>query len=67
MNETAVRMMQMDDPIGKRFGYRNREGVIIGVVKDFHFVPMHQWIKPLAYILIKKWLQSFAYRVELSV
>jgi putative ABC transport system permease protein len=48
VNETAVRMMHMEDPIGKRFGYPYREGVIIGVVKDFHFVPMHQRIKPLA-------------------
>ncbi|MGD8534950.1 MAG: ABC transporter permease [Candidatus Aminicenantes bacterium] len=48
VNETAIRLMQMEDPIGKRFGYSYREGVIIGVVKDFHFVPMHQRIKPLA-------------------
>ena len=48
VNETAVRMMNMEDPIGKRFGYSYREGSIIGVVKDFHFVPMNQRIKPLA-------------------
>jgi putative ABC transport system permease protein len=48
VNETAVRAMNMEDPIGKRFGYRGPEGVIIGVIKDFHFVPMHQRIQPLA-------------------
>lgn len=48
VNETAVRLMQMENPIGKRFGYPYRKGVIIGVVKDFHFVPIHQQIKPLA-------------------
>jgi len=48
VNETAVRSMHMDDPVGKRFGYQQREGIIIGVVKDFHFVPMNQRIKPLA-------------------
>ena len=48
VNETAVRMMNLEDPIGKRFGYSYREGSIIGVVKDFHFVPMNQRIKPLA-------------------
>lgn len=48
VNETAVRLMQLEDPIGKRFGYPYRKGVIIGVVKDFHFVPMRQQIKPLA-------------------
>jgi len=48
VNETAIRLMNMDDPIGKRFGYSWREGIIVGVVKDFHFVPMDQQIKPLA-------------------
>jgi putative ABC transport system permease protein len=48
VNETAVRVMGMDDPIGKEFGYNYRRGQIIGVVKDFHFVPLHLKIRPLA-------------------
>lgn len=48
VNETAVKAMQMDNPTGKRFGYPNHQGVIIGVIRDFHFVPMHLPIRPLA-------------------
>jgi putative ABC transport system permease protein len=48
VNETAVNAMQVDNPIGKSFGYPNHQGVIVGVIRDFHFVPMHQPIKPLA-------------------
>ncbi len=48
VNETAVRMMNLKDPIGKSFGYPGQMGVIIGVVSDFHFVPLNQRIKPLA-------------------
>jgi len=48
VNETAVEVMGIEDPVGKRFGYNYRPGVIIGVVRDFHFVPMTLEIRPLA-------------------
>ncbi len=48
VNETAVKAMGMENPVGKRFADWKGWGTIIGVVKDFHFVPMHQPIKPLA-------------------
>jgi len=48
VNETAVKAMEMENPVGKRFADWKGWGTIIGVVKDFHFVPMHQPIKPLA-------------------
>lgn len=48
VNETAVKAMGMENPVGKKFADWRGWGAIIGVVKDFHFVPMHQPIKPLA-------------------
>lgn len=49
INETGAMAMGMDNPLGKRFGYnRNKMGSIIGVIRDFPFVPLHQPIKPLA-------------------
>ena len=48
VNETAVKAMGMENPVGKKFKDWRGWGTIIGVVKDFHFVPMHQPIKPLA-------------------
>ena len=48
LNETAVQKLGLTDPIGKRFHYKNqRQGRIIGVVKDFNFKSLHEPIEPL--------------------
>jgi len=54
INETAAHLMGMEEPIGKRFGFANKEGFVIGVVKDFHFESLHNTIRPLA-IEINPW------------
>ena len=43
INETAEKQLCFDDPIGQRIG----ENVIVGVVKDFNFRPLHYPIGPL--------------------
>lgn len=43
INETAEKMLGFDDPIGQRIG----NNVIVGVVQDFHYRPMHYPIGPL--------------------
>lgn len=47
LNETAVKQLGWDDPIGKSFGLTG-EGKVIGVVKDFHFSSLHTKIGSLA-------------------
>ncbi len=47
LNETAVKAMGMKSPIGKQFSLYNREGRIIGIVKDFHSSSFHKKIEPL--------------------
>lgn len=55
LNETAVRELGIDDPIGKPLysqgnGGANNELVrytIVGVVKDYHFQSLHQKISPV--------------------
>jgi putative ABC transport system permease protein len=47
LNETAIAQMGMKDPVGKRFKFHERNGVIVGVVKDFHHQNMRQKIEPL--------------------
>lgn len=60
LNETAVSLMQMDDPIGKyiySFDVNNRETPtllprkIIGVMKDFHFSSLKNSIGPMLFEL----------------
>jgi len=43
INETAEKMIRFDNPVGQRIG----DYVIVGVMKDFHFRPLHYPIGPL--------------------
>ena len=49
VNESFVEMMGWDDPLGERFGHRFifEDSEVIGVVKDFNFLSLHQPIAPL--------------------
>ena len=47
LNEAAIRMMHIDDPIGKRFTLWGMTGEIIGVVKDYNFKSLHKEIDPI--------------------
>jgi ABC-type antimicrobial peptide transport system permease subunit len=51
VNETAVRRMGWtpEQALGKRFRLWNYNGMIIGVVKDFHFHPLMQTIDPILF------------------
>jgi ABC-type antimicrobial peptide transport system permease subunit len=48
LNETAVRLMGYKDPVGRMVKIYDYPLHIIGVVKDFHFMSMHDAILPLA-------------------
>lgn len=50
LNESAVKKIGWDKPIGKSF----RDGKVIGVVKDFHFQPMDFAIEPMFITLINE-------------
>jgi putative ABC transport system permease protein len=45
--------------IGKDFKYGNRQGHIIGVIKDFHFESMHQKIVPMVLLMFPPSVASF--------
>jgi len=46
VNEEALRVMGMQDPIGKRMDHSKQNGVIIGVMKDYHFATLRDQIGP---------------------
>jgi putative ABC transport system permease protein len=50
INETAARVMGMDDPLGKRITWDTSRYNIIGVIKDFHFLPLTEEISPLVFL-----------------
>jgi len=47
INETLAKMMDLDDPIGNRASFQGNNYIIAGIVKDFHFMPLHTEIEPL--------------------
>jgi len=55
VNESAVKAMEIESPIGKQFSFEGRrglrEGTIIGVVKDFHFQSLRSEIEPFVMIV----------------
>jgi putative ABC transport system permease protein len=46
INEEAAKYMGMENPIGQRLRFWDNEGTIIGVVKNYHHVPLHREIMP---------------------
>ena len=47
VNEEAVKVMGMESPVGKRLSLQDQNFKIIGVVKNYHFMPLRQEIDPL--------------------
>ena len=58
VNEEAVRRMGLAKPVvGKRFGFWDIDGQIIGVMKDAHFQSLHHKIEPLVFKMFRPWLR----------
>lgn len=47
LNETALKKIGYQNPIGKPLTFWQKKGTIVGVLKDFHFNSMHTPINPL--------------------
>jgi ABC-type antimicrobial peptide transport system permease subunit len=51
VNEEVVKLMGIGDPVGKNFRFMGLKGVIVGVLKNFHFKGADQAIEPMAFAL----------------
>ena len=55
LNETTVKLLELDDPIGKKLFYNGMGGrpmEVIGIVKDYHWESKHTKIRSHALILL---------------
>lgn len=55
LNETAVKLLEFEEPIGKityLWGMNSRPYEVIGVVKDYHWESKHMEIRPQAIMLL---------------
>jgi len=71
VNETAVRVMGLKEPLGKKLhcpipydSGREERGTIIGVVKDFHFRSLHSGIEPLILAIAPGWFTDTYIRIS---
>ncbi len=51
LNEAAVEIMGIENPIGKKIKVWGEDRQIIGIAKDFHFQSLHEEVKPLFFII----------------
>jgi putative ABC transport system permease protein len=51
INQTAVEKLNWDHPIGKKLTIRGQTGVVVGIVKDFHFKDLLEEIYPTVLFL----------------
>ena len=66
VNEEMIRFMGCNnsDAIGKRLNFAGREGVIIGVVRDFHYKPLRQDIEPAVMTLLPEMTRFLVVRIS---
>ncbi len=60
VNQEVLKLMGVESAVGKKLRFWGIDGTIIGVVKNFHFKPLHNIIEPIAMLVIPKYLQ-YAY------
>lgn len=64
LNETAVKMMGLEDPIGKIIDMRGPNREIIGVVKDFNIQSLYDEITPMALLCRTEWISSLIVKIK---
>ncbi|MDT8398898.1 MAG: FtsX-like permease family protein [Pseudomonadales bacterium] len=52
VNESLVKAMDWENPIGKQYGGDGSQAEVIGVVEDFHYASLHSPIRPLTISLL---------------
>lgn len=62
-NETAIKTMALEDPVGKTVKLWGNDVQIIGVVKDFHAQSLHEEIAPLFIRLDEEFLTDMVVRI----
>ena len=51
LNETAVADLELENPIGTRIRFNDRDREVIGVVRDFNISSLHTPIAPMAIVM----------------
>jgi len=64
-NEKAIAIMGMESPIGKSFSLDEDDpGIIVGVVKDFHSLPLTYEIEPMVFLLLPDYQRYLLVKIQ---
>ncbi len=63
VNKTAVKLMQMDNPVGKKIRAWD-DNEILGVMEDYHFMPLSTEIQPLGLIFDPRYFSYMIVRLS---
>lgn len=64
INQTAARLLDWDKPVGKKLTIRGKTGIVIGVVKDFHFKSLLLELSPTVLFLEPNYLNYLYIRLS---
>jgi putative ABC transport system permease protein len=64
LNETAVRKLGLENPVGEDIVIWEHTGKVIGVVADFNYQSLHNEIDPLAFTMYDKWISRINIRIS---
>ena len=63
LNETAVKALGLENPLGNTYNIRGKREVI-GIMKDFHFQSLHEEIKPSYLIFVPEEVNAFVVKIQ---
>ncbi|MBB2150447.1 ABC transporter permease [Pedobacter gandavensis] len=64
VNEAAIKVMGLKNPVGKIFGIWGKDYQIAGVIKDFNYESMHQEVKPMFFTFANKDLTRVMIKIK---
>ncbi len=64
LNETAVRQMGFKNPLGEQIEFHEQKGIVIGIIKDYHFRSLHSKVAPLLLTLSEKGQNHMSVKVR---
>ena len=73
LNETAVKEIGWEDPIGKWFqtstldpetnNWKPRRGIVVGVAEDFNFESVHNTVQPVVFFVDNFWINWMSIKI----
>ncbi|MEL6942519.1 MAG: ABC transporter permease, partial [Bacteroidota bacterium] len=63
-NETAIKTLKIDNPVGKKIQAHGSAATIIGIIKDYHFTSPKEAIQPLRIMYTDGWSNTLVTKVH---